>query len=87
MRQRAGRAWSGHQGAQASTGVRVHAGRGHLKEVFGTHEAWQGFASLDFKVCLVRGPKVSIPQEELAVSQHAPLSITEELRVLVQERS
>ena len=53
----------------------------------GAYEAWKGLSSLEFKVCVVRGPKVIIHPEKLAAFQHAPLSISEEVRGLEREHS
>ena len=40
---------------------------------------------MDLKVCVVRGPKITISQQKLAEFQHAPLSILEEVRRLEAE--
>ena len=53
-----------------------------LKETPGALEAWKGLSALDFKVCAVRGSKIVIAPEKLAAFQHAPLSISEEVRHL-----
>ena len=53
-----------------------------LKEIPGALEAWKGLSALDLKVCVVRGPKIIIAPEKLANFQHAPLSISEEVRAL-----
>ena len=53
-----------------------------LKEIPGALEAWKGLSALDLKVCVVRGPKIIISPEKLATFQHAPLSISEEVRAL-----
>ena len=53
-----------------------------LKETPGAYEAWKGLSALDLKVCVVRGPKIVIAPEKLADFQHAPLSISEEVRQL-----
>ena len=51
----------------------------------GAYEAWQGLSKMDLKVCVVRGPKITISQQKLAEFQHAPLSISEEVRRLEAE--
>ncbi len=53
-----------------------------LRETPGALEAWRGLSALDLKVCVVRGPKIVIAPEKLATFQHAPLSISEEVRQL-----
>ena len=53
-----------------------------LKQTPGAFEAWKGLSSLDLKVCVIRGPKIVIAPEKLAEFQHAPLSISEEVRNL-----
>ena len=58
-----------------------------LKEVPGAYEAWKGLSSLDLKVCIVRGPKIIIHPEKLAAFQHAPLSVSEEVRSIEREHS
>jgi hypothetical protein len=56
-----------------------------LKQTPGAYEAWQGLSKMDLKVCVVRGPKITISPEKLAEFQHAPLSISEEVRRLEAE--
>ena len=53
-----------------------------LKQTPGAWEAWKGLSALELKVCVVRGPKIVIAPEKLAEFQHAPLSISEEVRCL-----
>ena len=51
---------------------------------FRAFAAWKGLSALAFKVCNVRGPKVSIAPEKLAEFQTAPLSIVEEVKQLAR---
>ena len=53
-----------------------------MKQHPGAFEAWKGLSALNLKVCVVRGPKVVIAPEKVAAFQHAPLSISEEIRLL-----
>ena len=50
-------------------------------------KAWRGLSSLDLKAYAVRGPKVIIHPEKLVAFQHAPLSVSEEVRGVERERS
>ena len=56
-----------------------------MKEVPGAYEAWRGLSSLDLKVCTARGPNIILHPEKLAAVQHAPLSVSEEVRSLERE--
>ena len=56
-----------------------------LKATPGAYEAWKGLSALEFKMCVVRGPKIVIAPEKVAEFQHAPLSISEEVRALERE--
>jgi len=52
---------------------------------FRAFAAWKGLSALAFKVCNVRGPKVSIAPEKLAEFQTAPLSTVEEVKQLEKD--
>ena len=58
-----------------------------LKETPGAYEAWKGLSSLDLKVCVVRGPKIVVAPEKVSEFQHAPLSISEEVRRLEEHHT
>ena len=56
-----------------------------LRQTPEAYEPWQGLSKMDLKVCVVRGPKITISPKKLAEFQHAPLSISEEVRRLEAE--
>jgi len=56
-----------------------------LRQTPGAYEAWQGLSNMDLKVCVVRGSRITISPEKLAEFQHAPLSMSEEVRRLEAE--
>ena len=37
-----------------------------LRQTPGAYEAWQGLSKMDLKVCVVRGPKITISPQTLA---------------------
>lgn len=58
-----------------------------LKQTPGVFEAWKGLSNLELKVCTVAGAKIVVSPEKVAEFQHAPLSISEEVRHLEQNHS
>ncbi|MFM7982958.1 MAG: hypothetical protein ACKPKO_26900, partial [Candidatus Fonsibacter sp.] len=53
-----------------------------MKQTPGAYEAWPGLHKMDLKVCVVSGSNIKIYQDKLAEFQHAPSSISEEVRRL-----
>jgi len=56
-----------------------------LKQTPGAYEAWQGLHKMDLKVCVVRGSNITISPDNSAEFQHAPETISEEVRRLEAE--